>query len=62
MVPNYNDERTEPVFLPAQTCNLLINGVTGIAVGTTTDIPAFTEDSVNALIYRCLSQKRRVTS
>ncbi len=37
--PNYNEETTEPVVLPAARPNLLMNGSTGIAVGMTTNIP-----------------------
>jgi DNA gyrase subunit A len=38
-VPNYDETRTEPVVLPAKFPNLLVNGVTGIAVGMATNIP-----------------------
>ncbi len=38
-VPNYDETRTEPVVLPAKFPNLLMNGVTGIAVGMATNIP-----------------------
>src|SRR5438094_841192 len=37
--PTYNNELTEPVVLPAQFPNLLINGTSGIAVGMATNIP-----------------------
>ncbi len=37
--PNYDDSRTEPVVLPANVPNLLINGAGGIAVGYATNIP-----------------------
>ncbi len=37
--PNYNNELEEPVVLPAQFPNLLVNGVSGIAVGMATNIP-----------------------
>jgi DNA gyrase subunit A len=37
--PNYNNELDEPVVLPAQFPNLLVNGVSGIAVGMATNIP-----------------------
>ena len=39
MRPSYDGERDEPVVLPAQLPNLLLNGVTGIAVGMATNIP-----------------------
>lgn len=38
-VPNFDDTESEPVVLPAQLPNLLINGTTGIAVGMATNIP-----------------------
>ncbi|TVR03309.1 MAG: DNA topoisomerase IV subunit A [Deltaproteobacteria bacterium] len=37
--PNYDGTHFEPVVLPAQVPNLLINGATGIAVGMATSIP-----------------------
>ena len=37
--PNYDGTRSEPVVLPAQFPNLLVNGTTGIAVGMATNIP-----------------------
>jgi DNA gyrase subunit A len=37
--PNYDNSRQEPKVLPAKIPNLLINGVSGIAVGMTTSIP-----------------------
>lgn len=37
--PNYDGQRFEPVMLPAQFPQLLVNGVEGIAVGMATRIP-----------------------
>ena len=37
--PNYDATTDEPIVLPAQVPNLLINGATGIAVGMATNIP-----------------------
>jgi len=37
--PNYDDSTNEPVVLPAQYPNLLVNGAGGIAVGMATNIP-----------------------
>ncbi len=37
--PNYDGQHSEPVVLPAQLPNLLINGAMGIAVGLATNIP-----------------------
>ncbi|MCI0641461.1 MAG: DNA topoisomerase 4 subunit A [Gemmataceae bacterium] len=39
MRPTYNAETQEPVVLPAQFPNLLVNGSAGIAVGMATNIP-----------------------
>ncbi len=39
MRPNYASTREEPVVLPAQFPNLLVNGASGIAVGMATNIP-----------------------
>ncbi len=36
---NYDDSEQEPVVLPARFPNLLVNGITGIAVGMATNIP-----------------------
>ena len=38
-IPNYDEELSEPVVLPARFPNLLVNGVSGIAVGMATNIP-----------------------
>jgi len=37
--PNYDNTRDEPIVLPAQFPNLLVNGSSGIAVGLATNIP-----------------------
>src|SRR5689334_2684367 len=37
--PTYNNELEEPLVLPAQFPNVLVNGVSGIAVGLATNIP-----------------------
>ena len=39
MRPSYNNENFEPVVLPAEFPNLLVNGSSGIAVGMATNIP-----------------------
>jgi len=53
-VPNYDGEEHEPAVLPARFPNLLVNGLTGIAVGMATNIPPhnLTEviDGVQAMI------------
>jgi len=38
-VPNYDEEREEPSYLPSKIPNLLVNGSGGIAVGMATNMP-----------------------
>jgi DNA gyrase subunit A len=38
-IPNYDESQREPVYLPTQIPNLLVNGSAGIAVGMATNIP-----------------------
>ena len=38
-IPNFDDQREEPLVLPARFPNLLVNGSSGIAVGMATNIP-----------------------
>ena len=38
MVPNYDNQLTQPEVLPAQYTNLLVNGASGIAVGMATNM------------------------
>jgi DNA gyrase subunit A len=52
--PNYDGTKTEPVVLPAQLPNLLVNGTTGIAVGMATNIPPHNPDEVCAAALRLL--------
>jgi DNA gyrase subunit A len=37
--PNFDDQRKEPIVLPARFPNLLVNGSSGIAVGMSTNVP-----------------------
>ena len=39
VIPNYDDQRKEPVVLPSRFPNILVNGNMGIAVGMATNIP-----------------------
>ena len=49
--PNYASNAEEPIVLPAQYPNLLVNGVTGIAVGMATNIPPHNlKEVIHALI------------
>jgi topoisomerase IV subunit A len=38
-IPNFDGTMDEPMVLPAQVPNVLLNGTTGIAVGMATDVP-----------------------
>jgi DNA gyrase subunit A len=50
--PNYDESQQEPVYLPAQIPNLLVNGSAGIAVGMATNIPPHNlTEVINAVIY-----------
>lgn len=51
-VPNYNDKYVEPVTLPAQLPNVLLNGGEGIGVGITTHLPTFTPESMVDVLIR----------
>ncbi len=51
-IPNYDGTRKEPVVLPARIPLLLLNGVSGIAVGVATNIPPHNLSEIcDALIY-----------
>ena len=51
-LPNFDNTMREPVRLPAQVPNILLNGGTGIAVGMATDIPPHNlREVLNACIY-----------
>lgn len=58
MIPSYDGSRKEPLILPALLPMPLVIGARGIAVGTTTFIPAFTVESVTALTKAALSAKK----
>ncbi|MGH2390784.1 MAG: DNA gyrase subunit A [Chloroflexota bacterium] len=51
-IPNYDGNEQEPSVLPAKLPQLLLHGVTGIAVGMATNIPPHNlTELVNGLIY-----------
>lgn len=57
-VPTFDDKSLEPTVLPARFPNLLVNGTSGIAVGSATYIPPHSlGEVVDACIYR-LKHKR----
>jgi DNA gyrase subunit A len=50
--PNYDESQQEPLYLPAQIPNLLVNGSSGIAVGMATNIPPHNlNEVINAVIH-----------
>jgi DNA gyrase subunit A len=50
--PTYDESQLEPVYLPAQIPNLLVNGAAGIAVGMATNIPPHNlNEVITALIH-----------
>ncbi len=51
-VPNFDESTVEPVILPSKLPNLLINGVSGIAVGMATSIPPH---NLGEVIDACLA-------
>lgn len=57
-VPNYDDKDIEPVTLPAQLPNVLLNGGEGIGVGITTVLPTFTPESVIDVLTKLFSGKK----
>ncbi len=55
-VPNFDGTMQEPVLLPAQLPNLLLNGTSGIAVGMSTDIPPHNLREVATALVRLLEE------
>lgn len=52
LVPNYDNQLTQPAVLPAAFPNLLVNGANGIAVGMATNIPPHNVgETINAAIH-----------
>lgn len=56
--PNFDGTLQEPVLLPAQLPNLLLNGASGIAVGMSTDIPPHNLREVATALIRLLEQPK----
>ena len=54
--PNFDGTLEEPVLLPAQLPNLLLNGTSGIAVGMSTDIPPHNLKEVVTALVRLLEE------
>ncbi|WP_252270433.1 DNA gyrase subunit A [Lactiplantibacillus pentosus] len=60
--PNYDDTEREPAVLPARFPNLLVNGVTGIAVGMTTNIPPHNLAEVISAIHLLMDNPDATTA
>ncbi len=55
---NFDGTLREPVLLPAQLPNLLLNGTSGIAVGMSTDIPPHNLREVTTALIRLLEEPK----
>ncbi len=55
-VPNYDDRLEEPSVLPAAIPNLLVNGVSGIAVGMATNMPPHNLREIGKAIIRVIEE------
>ena len=53
---NFDGTLSEPVLLPAQLPNLLLNGASGIAVGMSTDVPPHNLKEVTTALIRLLDE------
>lgn len=56
--PNFDGSLDEPVVLPAQVPHILLNGITGIAVGMATDIPPHNMREVVSACIRLLESPK----
>ncbi|HUF71324.1 MAG TPA: DNA topoisomerase IV subunit A [Gammaproteobacteria bacterium] len=54
--PNFDGTLSEPVLLPSQLPNLILNGTSGIAVGMSTDVPPHNLREVAAALIRLLDE------
>jgi topoisomerase-4 subunit A len=59
---NFDGTLEEPVLLPAQLPNLLLNGTSGIAVGMSTDVPPHNAREVAAALIRLLDEPNATLS
>src|SRR5437763_574337 len=61
-VPNYDEEREEPSYLPSKVPNLLVNGSNGIAVGMATNMPPHNLNEVcEAVIHLINNPQAKLT-
>lgn len=54
---NFDGSEREPIVLPSNIPNLLLNGAYGIATGSTCSIPAFEPEGVMQLTWRAINGK-----
>src|SRR5499427_5000217 len=54
-VPNYDEERDEPSYLPSKVPNLLVNGSNGIAVGMATNMPPHNLTEVSEAVIHLIN-------
>jgi len=59
---NFDGTLEEPILLPARLPHVLLNGVTGIAVGMATDIPPHNVREVTSACIRLLEQPKATVS
>jgi topoisomerase-4 subunit A len=55
---NFDGTLSEPMLLPAQLPNLLLNGASGIAVGMSTDVPPHNLREIASALIRLLEQPK----
>src|SRR5437867_8477217 len=55
-VPNYDEDREEPSYLPSKVPNLLVNGSNGIAVGMATNMPPHNLTEVCEAVIHLINQ------
>ena len=58
-VPNYDEEREEPSYLPSKVPNLLVNGSDGIAVGMATNMPPHNLTEICEAVIHLIKQPQR---
>ncbi len=60
-VPNYDEEREEPSYLPSKVPNLLVNGSNGIAVGMATNMPPHNLTEVSEAVIHLINNPQSTT-
>jgi len=57
-VPNYDEDREEPSYLPSKVPNLMVNGSNGIAVGMATNMPPHNLTEVCEAVIHLINNPR----